>query len=105
MSQSILAGVIPSHEDIISTDSVRSNGARKDCRPTVKTNGTARNGVPCLPADVGVIESCAGLTVQDGRIVTRDCTADDGVPGENDCIGEDIENIIGSPHDDDLDRQ
>ena len=30
----------------------------------------------------------------------RDCTPNDGVPGENDCVGEDIENIIGSAHDD-----
>ena len=26
----------------------------------------------------------------------RDCTPNDGVQGENDCVGEDIENIIGS---------
>ncbi len=31
-----------------------------------------------------------------------DCTANDGVPGENDCVGEDIENIVGTPFDDGL---
>jgi Ca2+-binding RTX toxin-like protein len=30
----------------------------------------------------------------------RDCTPDDGVLDENDCVGEDVENIIGSDFDD-----
>ena len=30
----------------------------------------------------------------------RDCTPNDGVLGEGDCVGEDTENIIGSAHDD-----
>ena len=30
----------------------------------------------------------------------RDCTPDDGTLNENDCVGEDVENIVGSDHDD-----
>ena len=40
--------------------------------------------LPNIPADVGKL----------------DCTPDDGMPGEGDCVGEDIENIIGSEFDD-----
>ncbi len=41
--------------------------------------------LPRLPADAG----------------KRDCTPDDGIPGvEQDCVGEDIENIIGTEFDD-----
>jgi Ca2+-binding RTX toxin-like protein len=50
--------------------------ARHDCRQTVPTTGK--------PAPGG----------------WRDCTPDDGVPGENDCVGEDVENIVGSEFDD-----
>jgi Ca2+-binding RTX toxin-like protein len=56
--------------------------ARRDCRP-VDARGIATTG-------------------------TRDCTPNDGIPGdpsvdpnaEQDCVGEDIENIIGSDHND-----
>jgi Ca2+-binding RTX toxin-like protein len=30
----------------------------------------------------------------------RDCVANDGMPGENDCVGVDVENVVGSSHDD-----
>src|SRR5205807_448341 len=29
-----------------------------------------------------------------------DCTPDDGMAGEGDCVGDDVENVIGSSHDD-----
>jgi Ca2+-binding RTX toxin-like protein len=58
--------------------------ARHDCRETLK---------PGDPVPVNQL----GMPKPGG---TRDCTRDDGAPGENDCVGEDVENIIGSPHDD-----
>jgi len=60
--------------------------ARHDCRETLKPeDGPFPPGVQ------------AGFPKPGGF---RDCTPDDGAPGENDCVGEDVENIIGSPHDD-----
>ena len=36
-----------------------------------------------------------------GHTGTRDCTPNDGIPGvEQDCVGEDVENIVGSEFDD-----
>jgi Ca2+-binding RTX toxin-like protein len=58
--------------------------ARHDCRETLKP------GDPVPPSQLGMPKPGG----------TRDCTRDDGAPGENDCVGEDVENIIGSPHDD-----
>ncbi len=86
-----LDGVLPSDPDIIASGSNQSNGARQDCRPTQKT-GDRNNGQPCV--EVGTPASCTTLD--------RDCTPNDGVPGENDCVGEDIENVIGTPYGDHL---
>ena len=58
--------------------------ARHDCRETLK---------PSDPVPVSEL----GKPKPGG---TRDCTRDDGVPGENDCVGEDVENIVGSQFDD-----
>jgi Ca2+-binding RTX toxin-like protein len=55
--------------------------ARVDCRPVLKEPVT-QQGRPD-PSDP-----------------RRDCTANDGVPGENDCVGEDVENVIGTGFDD-----
>lgn len=50
--------------------------------------------------DCREIVEATGQPIADGE---RDCTANDGVPGvEQDCVGDDVENIIGSPYDDDL---
>src|SRR6185503_6898565 len=63
------------------------NKARRDCRPT-----------DCPPAVVFPPVACTGVP-QPGQ---RDCTRDDGAPGENDCVGEDVENIVGSDFNDTL---
>ena len=76
-------GTLPTDPDIVTTDPIRSTGARQDCRPTIKSTGIG-NGQP------------------DPNDPRRDCTANDGVAGENDCVGEDVENIVGSPFDDTL---
>ena len=54
------------------------NRGRKDCRSVNRQNG-------------GVL---------DARTNPNDCTPNDGVVGEHDCVGEDVENVIGSPYDD-----
>jgi Ca2+-binding RTX toxin-like protein len=36
----------------------------------------------------------------DPRTNPVDCTPDDGTPGEGDCLGDDVENVIGSDHND-----
>ncbi len=96
-----LDGVLATDPDVFSTDAILSLGARKDCRPTQK--GGSFNGKPCLADSYLTVASCrkdpAGLAPGEPEL-RRDCTADDGVPGENDCIGEDIENVVGSPYDD-----
>jgi Ca2+-binding RTX toxin-like protein len=72
-----LAGQLASDPSIITFNPQ----ARQDCRPINTTNG----------------EPVAGQ---------RDCVANDGDPaangglGEGDCVGDDVENIIGSPQDD-----
>ena len=96
-----LDGVLATDPDVFSTDAILSLGARKDCRLTQK--GNQANGKPCLPDSYLTVPSCrkdpAGPAPGEPEL-RRDCTADDGVPGENDCIGEDIENVVGSPYDD-----
>lgn len=62
--------------------------ARHDCRE-VQPNGQP-TGFPRGPVPPSAQEP-------------RDCTRDDGNPAvEQDCVGEDVENIIGSDFDDDL---
>ena len=51
--------------------------ARIDCRPVNQVTGAPIEG-------------------------PRDCTANDGLPGEGDCVGEDIEAVRGTPYSDDL---
>ena len=84
-----LDGILATDPDITATDPIKSNGARQDCRPTIKNSGVT-NGQPCTS---NTPESCADWP-------KRDCTDDDGVAGEHDCVGEDIENVVGSPSDD-----
>ena len=77
-----LAGTLPTderHTLPFTTDAnIREyRKARRDCREIVRATGAP---------------------VPNGE---RDCTPNDGVPGvETDCVGEDVENIIGSPYDD-----
>ncbi len=89
-----LDGILPTDPDITATSPTVSNGARQDCRPTIKNQGVT-NGQPCTETDPDPAGSCHAYPA-------RDCTADDGVPGENDCVGEDIENVVGSPFDDEI---
>jgi Ca2+-binding RTX toxin-like protein len=113
-----LDGVLPTDPFIIDSRDLQSNGARQDCRLTIKTpQAGLLNGKPCLPDSPGqtngsyrTFPSCRvgfdPLAPPDAPPppavpeLRRDCTPDDGLPGENDCVGEDIENVIGSPHDD-----
>jgi len=73
-----LDGVLPTDPDIILTG-IPGAAARQDCRPV-------RKDVPGGPPD------------PDNP--ARDCTANDGVAGEGDCVGEDTENVVGTPFDD-----
>ena len=84
-----LDGILATDPDITATNATLSNGARQDCRPTIKNTGVT-NGQPCTS---NTPASCVDWP-------KRDCTADDGVPGENDCVGEDTENVVGSSFDD-----
>ncbi len=86
-----LDGVLDTDQDIIASNPDVSVGARQDCRPVRKiSGGGVGNGLPCTAPNV---QGCPSD-------LKRDCTPNDGVAGENDCIGEDIENVVGSPHDD-----
>jgi Ca2+-binding RTX toxin-like protein len=87
-----LNGILATDTDITSSNSSLSNGARADCRPSIKrASGGVDNGLPCTNATT--TPSCADYP-------KRDCTNDDGIAGEQDCVGEDVENVIGSPGDD-----
>lgn len=86
-----LDGSLATDPDIVSNDPERIVAARRDCRPTIK--GGPDNGKICTPTSTS--PSCPpGLP--------RDCVKNDGVAGENDCVGEDVERIIGSPQADTL---
>ena len=83
--------MLPTDPDITASDPDVSVGARQDCRPVKKIpGGGVGNGLPCTEPNV---QGCPAD-------LKRDCTPDDGVAGEHDCVGEDIENIVGSPQDD-----
>jgi Ca2+-binding RTX toxin-like protein len=104
-----LDGVLPTDPDLVSNDPIRSVGGRQDCRLRIKSSDV-RNGLPCVANSWETYPSCReGFTSLDDppppieagpALVTRDCTADDGVQDEKDCVGEDIENVVGSPADD-----
>ena len=83
--------VMPTDPDIVLTG-IAGTGARQDCRPTIKSNGLG-NGQPCISGSTDPNNSCFAYPA-------RDCTPDDGVAGEGDCVGQDVENVIGSPQDD-----
>ena len=91
-----LDGVLATDADSVK-DGPTSIGARVDCRPTIKSQDP-NNGLPCQPNSHLQYPSCPAPGPNNELV--RDCTADDGVAGENDCIGEDTENIIGSPQGD-----
>jgi Ca2+-binding RTX toxin-like protein len=99
-----LDGVLATDPDITATAAGTSNGARQDCRLTIKNQGIT-NGQPCQPDSYLQWASCrkdpTGPAPGEPEL-RRDCTPDDGVPGENDCVGEDIENVIGTPYDDEI---
>ena len=98
-----LDGVLATDPDINDSDPNISVGARQDCRLTIKAGGTVQNGQPCQPNSYIQFASCrkdpTGPAPGEPEL-RRDCTPNDGVQGENDCVGEDIENIVGSPSDD-----
>ena len=91
-----LDGVLPTDPDITASAPRCSIGARAGLPArTIK-----------IPA-AGSATACRASASQrqhpracPGQDLQRDCTADDGVAGENDCVGEDVENIVGSPQDD-----
>ena len=91
-----LNGSLETDADIVSSDSQRVTSARRDCRPTIKDYGGPNNGLLC--AKDAPPETLCPLDASGNP--RRDCVADDGVPGEGDCVGEDVENIIGTPFND-----
>jgi Ca2+-binding RTX toxin-like protein len=101
-----LDGVIATDPDIISSDSTKNVGARQDCRLTIKATTGLLNGQPCGPNSYIQFPSCRKNPDPNAPGPPEpaenylDCTPNDGVAGENDCVGEDVENVIGSPQDD-----
>ena len=100
-----LDGALATDPDVL-FEGVVGLGARQDCRLTIKQppSGGPFHGFPCTsqPNAHTRFPSCAvpGSDPPQPPATTYDCVANDGPEGENDCVGEDIENIIGSPHDD-----
>ncbi len=86
-----LDGSLPTDPDIVSGDPLHAISARRDCRPTIKDFNGPRNGQVCTP--INTHPSCPAD-------LHRDCVENDGVAGEHDCVGEDVERIVGSPQDD-----
>ena len=94
-----LDGVLPTDPDITAT---------RPTSPSERARTAARRGSPAAVSGTGCRAPtptrypCQGCPDPGATAPLNASTAPptDGVPGENDCIGEDIENIIGSPHDD-----
>jgi Ca2+-binding RTX toxin-like protein len=91
-----LDGSLATDNDIVAGDTEppigRAVSARRDCRPTIKDFTGPRNGQVCSTTNTH--PSCPPAPLP------RDCVANDGTEGEHDCVGEDVENIVGSPNDD-----
>ncbi len=91
----------------LGTDTVDYSGETEDVHASL-------NGHPDMPTDLRNLGDTTVLNMarKDCRAVNlfglplapgsgpRDCVADDGTAGEGDCIGEDIENVIGGSGDD-----
>ena len=85
------------------TAGVRRGPGRARCPQTCVTSSPRRTSRRAPTAGRSTTTSPLGTPVPgiyptDG--VQRDCTPDDGTLGEGDCVGEDTENIVGSPHND-----
>ena len=88
-----LDGSLATDPDIVSNDprvsSARGATAARRSRPADPTTGDLHSDQHrMLPVP--------------GRPPCATASPNDGVPGENDCVGEDVEHIIGSPLDDTL---
>jgi Ca2+-binding RTX toxin-like protein len=100
-----LDGALPTDPDVL-FEGVVGLGARQDCRLTIKQppNGGVFHGFPCTSQPNAHVRfaSCRvpGSDPPQPPPTTYDCQPNDGVEGENDCVGEDVEDIIGSPGDD-----
>ena len=76
---------------------------------TVTLDGTIATDPRLATGGVGQLarQDCRGLDTQSNPIppgpnAPRDCTPNDGAPNEHDCVGEDVENVIGGSGNDTL---
>ena len=86
-----LDGSLPTDPKIASSNYTEAQGSRRDCRPTIDAPTDPRHGQTCTVARPH--PACP-------TDLHRDCVDNDGVAGENDCVGEDVERIMGSSFND-----